>query len=206
MSALTERVYIVSVCIKTLSVALRRQLPQGGALYPHPNVSKGKEIKMTEKFTTETEENTSTTEAQIRECADAALVLIRFSSNSRKMLEEKLVKRGYPKDVVKIALDNLENGGFINDKQLLYAYAYRLATVKLYGKYRIRLDLCRKFDKETVNKYLDYALEDVNFEEYAEKLAEKYASYGKTYVCSKLRRNGYTTQEIRYATRDLEDD
>ena len=161
---------------------------------------------MTDKFITETEENISLTEANVRECADTALLLIRFSANSRKMLEDKLAKRGYDKDVVKIALDNLEKGGFINDKQLLCAHAFRLATVKLYGKYRIRLDLCRKFHKDTVNKYLDYALEDVNFEEYAEKLAEKYANQGKTFVCAKLRRNGYTTQEIRYATRDLEDD
>lgn len=152
------------------------------------------------------EASTPPTDAQIRECADAALSLIRFSANSRKMLDEKLIKKGYGKEVVKIALDNLEKGGFINDKQLLNAYAYRLATVKMYGKYRIRLDLCRKFYKETVNKYLDSALEDVNFEEYAEKLALTYASYGKTYVASKLRRNGYTTQEIRYAIRDLKDD
>ncbi len=161
---------------------------------------------MTDNFITETEENTATTDTSVRECADAALVLIRFSANSRKMLEDKLVKRGFDKDVIKIALDNLENGGFINDKHLLCAHAYRLATVKLYGKYRIRLDLCRKFHKETVNKYFDEALEGISFEEYAEKLAVKYNSYGKSYVCAKLRRNGYSSQEIRYAVRDMKDD
>ena len=43
-------------------------------------------------------------------------------------------------------------------------------------------------------------------EEYAEKLAVKYNSYGKSYVCAKLRRNGYSSQEIRYAVRDMKDD
>jgi len=161
---------------------------------------------MTDKHITDNEEISAPTDVQVRECADAALVLIRFSANSRKMLEDKLIKRGFSKNVVKIALDNLENGGFINDKQLLCAHAFRLATVKFYGKYRIRLDLCRKFHKETVNKYFDTAIEGIIFEEYAEKLAEKYKSYGKTYVAAKLRRNGYSSQEIRYAVRDMQDD
>lgn len=161
---------------------------------------------MTKKLITDSEENTQKIDALVRECADAALVLIKFSSNSRKMLEEKLARRDFDKKIIKIALDNLENGGFINDKQLLCAHAYRLATVKLYGKYRIRLDLCRKFHKETVNAYFDQALEGVVFEQYAEKLAEKYASCGKAYVCAKLRRNGYTSQEIRFAVRNMTDD
>jgi SOS response regulatory protein OraA/RecX len=152
----------------------------------------------------ENEENIIPTAEDVRTCADAALVLIRFSANSRKMLEDKLIKKGFSRDVVKIALDNLEKGGFINDKHLLYAHAFRLATVKYYGRYRIKLDLCRKFHKDTVNKYIDGALEDVNFEECAEKLAMKFSSYGMDYVCSKLRRNGYTTQEIRYAVRNIE--
>jgi SOS response regulatory protein OraA/RecX len=61
----------------------------------------------------ENEENIIPTAEDVRTCADAALVLIRFSANSRKMLEDKLIKKGFSRDVVKIALDNLEKGGFI---------------------------------------------------------------------------------------------
>ena len=160
---------------------------------------------MTDIIQSDKEELLAAEDAEIRRCADAALVLIRFSANSRKMLEEKLVKRGYAKNIVQIALNNLEKGGFINDKALLCAHAYRLATVKCYGKYRIRLELNRKFHKETVAKYIDCALEDVNFEENAEKLANKYEANGLEFVIAKLRRNGYTIQEIRYAVRNIKD-
>lgn len=133
----------------------------------------------------------------------AALPILSSGANSTRMLRDKLIKKGYSAAEARLAAEEAHEAGLLNDRRLLEAYAYSLATRKYYGKGRIRLILQQKFDRDVVERYFEEALEDIDFYALAVELARRFWPRGREYVIGKLKRAGYSVYEIRRALEAL---
>lgn len=127
---------------------------------------------------------------------DAALKILAAGANSKKMLREKLIRKGYPAEETEAAVEEMDALGFIGEVRLLESYVNVLAR-RSYGVLRIRAELIRKFDRDILESHLDALLEEIDFITPATALAEKNAHRGREYVIGKLRRQGYPGNVIR---------
>lgn len=127
---------------------------------------------------------------------DAALKILAAGANSKKMLREKLIRKGYPAEEAEVAVEEMDALGFIGEVRLLESYVNVLAR-RSYGVLRIRAELIRKFDRDILESHLDALLEEIDFITPATALAEKNAHRGREYVIGKLRRQGYPGNVIR---------
>ena len=79
------------------------------------------------------------------EVLSSAYRILQSGANSRKMLREKLVKKGFSVDEANEAIALCEAQGFLAEKKLFLAHASYLAEKKRFGRRRIRLELMKKF-------------------------------------------------------------
>lgn len=126
----------------------------------------------------------------------SAYRILQSGANSRRMLREKLIKKGYGREIASKAVAICEKQGMLFEKRLLLAHTEYLARKKHYGKSRIRLVLLQKFDRESVEEYFDEAIGEIDFAAYAKEEAEKGAHRGKRYLVSRLHTLGYSSSEI----------
>ena len=74
-------------------------------------------------------------------------------------------------------------------------------VMKFYGKYRIKLELLSKFDRESVDRAFDNACEVIDFKAFAAEFALKETKKGtdRDKLIRKLQRLGHDTTSIRGA-------
>ena len=133
----------------------------------------------------------------------SAFRILQSGANSKKMLREKLLKKGYPKGECEAAIEECVALGFIKDGELLVAHTAFLAKRKHFGKSRIRMELLKKFDRETVEDYFTEAIGEIDFLKNAREEAVKLLHRGKAYLVRRLYLLGYSSSEVYEALKDL---
>ncbi len=126
----------------------------------------------------------------------AAYRILQSGANSRKMLRDKLFKKGFSSDEAKQAVLLCESQGLFHEKRLFLAHTEYLARKKHYGRSRIRRELLQKFDRQSVEEYFAEAIAEINFGLYAKEEAARVSHRGKRYVVSRLSSLGYSSHEI----------
>ena len=139
----------------------------------------------------------------LTKCRNAAMRILAFADNSERQMREKLAEKGFSDYEAGLVIAELKEKRYIDDLRYMENEISRLARKKLYGRGRIRSELLQKFDPEIVSEH--YALlieeleEELDFPENAAILALKYPSKSREYVYAKLKNNGFTSPEVRYA-------
>ncbi len=135
-----------------------------------------------------------------------ALRILQAGANSRRMLREKLVKKGFSRIEAEDAVEEAVKAGLLHEKRLFFSHAEFLARRKYYGKSRLRMALLQKFDRETVDAYFEEVTEELDFTVLAKELVMKNANKSREALIGKLKRNGYNGYEIREALTLLQKD
>lgn len=133
----------------------------------------------------------------------SAFRILQSGANSKKMLREKLLKKGYSKRECEAAIEECVALGFIKDGELLTAHTAFLAQKKHFGKSRIRMELLKKFDRKTVEDHFTEAIVEIDFLKNAREEALKLLHRGKAYLVRRLQLLGYSSSEIYEALKDL---
>ena len=106
--------------------------------------------------------------------------LLRYRLRSRKELEERLLREGFPEEVVERVLRKLEETGIIDDERFAYLFAHDELSLKFHGPYVIRRKLrALGVDEEIIEEALKKALEEVDMSEHVKRLFEKYGDVRK---------------------------
>ena len=134
----------------------------------------------------------------------AVFSLLSAGANSKKMLREKLARKGFSPEESAAAIAEADRLGLIGEKRLLAAYVYRLGTKKFYGPLKIRAEAARKFDRASLDAYLDEAMEELDFDALARQAAKRCLSRGRAYVINKLRALGYDGAGVRKTVHALD--
>ncbi len=132
--------------------------------------------------------------------------LLGYGAMSRRRLEQKLLARGFDKEIVALAGDYLDSHGFLPESDDAVRFAEQ-GVRKLWGPRRIREDLfARGFSSDAVSAAME-SLESVDFAENCGRvIVKKYGGIPKDRVEIKkmiaaLMRLGYTSEQIREALR-----
>jgi len=133
----------------------------------------------------------------------AAFRILQSGANSKKMLRDKLLKKGFSGVECEAAIEECLSLGFVKERELLLTHTLYLANKRHFGKKRIRMELYKKFDRETVEKYFDEALEEIDFQKNAREEALKLLRRGKSYLVRHLALLGYSSHEVYEALKDL---
>lgn len=130
-----------------------------------------------------------------------AMSLLALSDMSERRLREKLLLKGFSESEIGRALDALREKGYISDDRLIENLVSYYSRRKYFGRYRIKLELLSKFDRESVDRALDGACACVDFKELASEFAIKEKSKGtdREKLIRKLQRLGHDSLSIRYA-------
>lgn len=138
-------------------------------------------------------------------CLRAAMKLLAFSDRSEKALREKLTEKGFEKEEIKEVTEYLKGKKYLSDRRLMESRVKYLANKKLYGMQRIKRELILYFGSESVKEHgaaaISEAEGDIDFFENALSFAKGLKKRGKDrmYILSKLKNNGFSSEEIRYA-------
>lgn len=142
-------------------------------------------------------------ESEFSACYNSALNLISKSVKTEKEVSDKLIKKGYLKEIVEEVIEKVKSYGFIDDKNYAERYVSTYKNVK--GKRLIALELKKKGVSE--KDYKEILDETDSQQETAYNLAVKYlknkAIDEKTirkcynYLLSK----GFSYDECTYATK-----
>ena len=136
-----------------------------------------------------------------------AMALLAISDMSERRLREKLSAKGFSKEEIYEAAERLKGEGYLSDDRLIENLVNYYAKKKYYGRYRIKLELLSKFDRESVDRSFDLACELVDFKAVAAELAVKDAAKGveREKLIRKLQRLGHDTPSIRSALSEISD-
>ena len=142
-------------------------------------------------------------ESEFSACYNSALNLISKSVKTEKEVSDKLIKKGYLKEIVEEVIEKVKSYGFIDDKNYAERYVSTYKNVK--GKRLIALELKKKGVSE--KDYKEILDETDSQQETAYNIAVKYlknkAIDEKTirkcynYLLSK----GFSYDECTYATK-----
>ena len=145
----------------------------------------------------------------------SGLRVLSYGDNSRKELALKLKTKGHKAEYVTLALDKLEEYGYINDSRFARYLTDRLIRTKKMSRNGIRCELLRKGVSREI---ADEILEETEFdavEDICALLQKKYSRYlndekGIKKTVAALQRLGYGWSDIKSALRryelDSEDD
>jgi regulatory protein len=147
------------------------------------------------------------------EVYNKALSLLDYSLQSEKMLEAKLLKKGYQKSIVKEVLKKLKASHIINDEEYAKIYADNLVKYKYNGRNLIYLKLKQKNIKdEIINDIIKKIFTEYNEIDIAKKFILKNAlsikrlmqnnEYDK--IKLKLINNGFEIQTVQYIIKNLD--
>lgn len=134
----------------------------------------------------------------------AGLRSLSYGDSSRKNLRDKLITKGHRREYVEIALDRLEDYGFINDLRFARNLRDKLSSSKHMSKAGIKQELYRKgVDRETIDTVLAEFEIDPG-EEIEALLSGKYSKYlgdekGRKKTAAALQRLGYGWSDIKSA-------
>ena len=130
-----------------------------------------------------------------------AMALLAISDMSERKLREKLAAKGFSKEEIYEAVEKLESEGYLSDDRFIENLVNYYAQKKYYGKYRIKLELLSKFDRESVDRSFDSVCEVIDFKAFATEFALKEAKKGtdREKLIRKLQRLGHDTPSIRSA-------
>lgn len=134
-----------------------------------------------------------------------AIALLALSDISERRLREKLRTKGFSSDEISEAIEELKAQGYLSDDRLIENLVNYYAKRKYFGKYRIKLELLSKFDRESVDRCFDAVCECVDFRSLAAEIAIKEASKGteKEKLVRKLQRLGHDATSIRQALTEV---
>ena len=130
-----------------------------------------------------------------------AMALLAISDMSERKLREKLAAKGFSKEEILEAIEKLENEGYLSDDRFIENLVNYYAHKKFYGKYRIKLELLSKFDRESVDRTFDTVCEVIDFKAVAVEFSLKEIKKGtdREKLIRKLQRLGHDTSSIRSA-------
>jgi SOS response regulatory protein OraA/RecX len=123
-----------------------------------------------------------------------ALSLIADVDRSRRELRMKLLRSGYPAEVIDIVLDQCELNGYLDEERHLERLIEREANQKLRGRYYIRRKLAAKgYRTSLIDRVTDMLVErgEIDFEVNLERLAEKRGVSEESELTALAYRYGY---------------
>ena len=139
----------------------------------------------------------------LTKCRNAAMRILAFADNSERQMREKLAEKGFSDYESGLVIAELKEKRYIDDLRYMENEIVRLARKKLYGRGRIKAELLQKFDPGVVGEHFQLLIEELEdeleFPQNAARLALKYPSKSREYVYAKLKNNGFTSSEVRYA-------
>lgn len=137
----------------------------------------------------------------LKRAKSKALYLLSHRDHSRKELKDK-IKRDYDDKSAELAVQRMEELGFINDEAFAEKYAHDLLFIKKYSVRRTRYELIQKgIDKELSEEIIEKLNPDerelitslVN-KKYLKKLNDE---KGRRQTFNALQRLGYSFEDIR---------
>lgn len=134
----------------------------------------------------------------------SGLRILSYGDNSRKTLRAKLVTKGHLPEFVDIALDKLEEYGYINDMRFSKYLTDKLISSKHMSKKAIRQELLAKGVERSVADAVLEETEFDNIEAIVTLLNGKYRRYlgdekGMKKTIAGLQRLGYSWSDIKSA-------
>lgn len=139
----------------------------------------------------------------VKKCVE----LLSYSQNTRRALYQKLVLRGFARDVSADAVEYVSAQGLIDEFSMAQSLVYDMASRRLYGRQRIKSELLSKgFPIDVCERAIDQCEED--FVELCRKMIEKLGGVGifedrtaRAKAISSLMRHGFSFDEIKSAIR-----
>ncbi len=126
--------------------------------------------------------------------------ILAYADNSEKMLRLKLAERKYTAQTIDRVIDALIDGGLLDERRFAENTARSLASGRLYGWARIRARLLEKgYDGRVVSMLAAEGIEGVDFDENCLKLLERLGGEKTRENYMKMRRHGFSYENIRYA-------
>lgn len=105
---------------------------------------------------------------------ERAFRLLAGRAHSEKELRLKLSQKGFSRQAISSALDELKEKGFIDDHAFATAFARQRLLKKPVGKFRLSQELKQKgVDEKVVDSVIDEVYGDTSEEELARKLLQK---------------------------------
>ena len=144
--------------------------------------------------------------AELYRAVKKGLSLLSYGSSSEKALVRKLVQKGFSQEISRLAVEELRQGGYVNELEDAFREAER-SVAKLWGRKRIVAHLYEKgFSAEAVKSAI-YAIEDsgVDFADVcADRLRQKYTDLPtdvseKQKLIASLMRYGFSSSDIKQA-------
>lgn len=133
-----------------------------------------------------------------------ALKLLRYRGRSLKELEEKLIRKGFPKTAIASTINYLQHIGLIDDRALAEALKRKAMNIKFLSQYATRrFMLHRGIPKEIIDSlFIPNEKEDI---ENAKRLIEKKLKIMNKYPDKKINkrlhdlllRRGYSFETIK---------
>ena len=143
-----------------------------------------------------------------------ALDLLSYGDCSKRRLCEKLVQRGFSRELSEDAADYAERLGYIDEKSQLSRAVDSLAA-KGYGRSRIKQELVKKgISREVISDELEILLDGIDFDESLAELLDRKVDFsrldsspeGLKYresVISAMFRYGYSPSDVKRKLRDM---
>lgn len=134
-----------------------------------------------------------------------AMSLLAISDMSERKMREKLLSKGFSEGETAAAIDKLKSSRYLCDERLMENLVAYYSKRKLFGKYRIKLELLSKFDRESVDNFFDGICESVDFRSFALEVAQQEADKGsdRKKIAGRLQRLGHDSSAIRYALSEI---
>lgn len=102
----------------------------------------------------------------LQKAEETALKLLRIR-HSRRKLAEKLMRKGFPRDIVTEVCDKMESLGYINDSDYAEAFVHDCIMLHRYGPRKIRQSL---YQRGISVEHFSHAMESVDGEIHLENL------------------------------------
>lgn len=141
------------------------------------------------------------------------LKLLSYRVRSEKEIKDKMLEKGYDKDIILYTIRNLKKNGYIDDRHFAYSFIKDKSNIKKYGKQRIKMELLQKgVEREIIDELFEELLDSSDEYERAIELAKKKlkASYSKDEKRAQyaklggyLQRRGYDMSTIKRVLEEL---
>lgn len=144
---------------------------------------------------------------KLTDAVKAGLNLLSFAQNTKKALTQKLVIKGFGREIAADAANYLENLGFIKEYDMAVSLIEDMSAGKLYGQLRIKNELFAKgFETQTIDKaledtevdYVDICCERIRKNTGIQAFEDKNSAMK---AMAQLNRYGFTFEEIKKAVR-----
>ncbi len=137
-------------------------------------------------------------------CYNNACLILSYGQNTKKNLRDKLIKKGYDKNIIPLVIKKLDEKKYLNDVDFALEYV-ALLLKKGYGKKIISQKL---YEKGIEKPDRDFALSSIDMEEiikwaieYANKISHKYE--GEKELVFALTKRGYNYDVAKRAAKEI---